>query len=84
MEKLTDQVEKNSNILEAEFGGEGARQVLGAVMKDVEHYSQVIIIGLKDNQETEIWASAMTPAELALMTARLSGYAAIEINGWGE
>lgn len=75
---------KDKVILQADFGGAGPRQVLGDAMKDVEHFKQIIVLGMNDSGEVEIYSSEMTNAELALMAIRMSGYSTLVINGWEE
>lgn len=79
-----DEDQIRTNVLEPDFGGTGARQALGQVMKDIDHYSQILIICLSDTEETIVYHSEMTNAELALLSARVSGYSSLVINGWGD
>ena len=82
METSKDQVE--TNVLEADFGGTGPRQALGSAMKDIEYFKQILVVGLSDSEETTIYHSEMSHAELALMLARVSGYGSLVINGWSD
>lgn len=83
METDADQVK--TNVTEGDFGGDGARQVLGAAMKAIEYFDQVLIVGLTaDSEETHIYHSSMSNAELALILARVSGYGTLVINGWSD
>lgn len=85
MAGIEDQVTEETNVLEAEFGGVGPRQILGAAMKDVEHYRQVIVMAIDDRDGDPImWATEMTKAEMALLSMRLSGYASLVINDFDE
>jgi hypothetical protein len=72
------------NVISPDFGGVGPRQCLGEAMKDVEHFSQIIVIGLNEEGETQIYASEMRNAELALISARLQGYALAVVNDWED
>ena len=84
METNEDPIEEKSNILNADFGGYGARQTLGAAMKDVEHFRSAFIVCISDCGEVAIYQSEMEMKDLALIGMKVQGYVLGAVNGWLE
>lgn len=82
MERDEDQV--TGKVIQGDFGGNGPRQVVGAAMMDVEYFRDVIIIVTTIDGRTLMYSSDLTPEQLALLSAKLSGYSLTVANGWGE
>ncbi len=72
----------SKQVIPAEFGGEGPRQILAEELKSADHFRAMMVIAIDENGEISLWANAMTPGDLGILMAKAQGYGLCVINGW--